>query len=354
MNRRPRWWVGLLALGLTGCSLVGTGNDEPTPTRGAGTGEVVLLTHDSWAMPKRLVRAFESDTGLDLTVRSIGDAGSLTNKLVLTKDDPEGDVAYGVDNTFASRALDEGVFTASHRSLPPGADAFALPGDDGHALAPVDSGAVCVNVDKDWFAAHHQKPPRTLDDLADPAYRDLFVTPAATTSSPGLAFLLATISQYGVNWPDYWARLMANGTKITSGWSDAYYVDFTAGGESGDRPIVVSYDSSPAFTLADGGRATTTKALLGTCFQQVEYAGVLAHAADPDGAEKVVQWLLSPEVQAVLPTKMYVFPVRSGVPLPREWARFAKRPSSTHELDPDEVASSRQAWLTQWQDITSR
>ncbi|MEZ5096266.1 MAG: thiamine ABC transporter substrate-binding protein [Nocardioides sp.] len=313
---------------------------------------VVMVTHDSWALPKRLLRAFETASGYQLVVRTSGDAGALTNKLVLTQGAPLGDVAFGVDNTFASRALDADVFDPAEIELPAGAERLALP-DGADRLVPVDSGNVCVNIDTGWFAGHDLRPPRTLDDLADPAYRGLFVAPAASTSSPGMAFLLATIAAYGDAWPDYWTSLMANDTAITAGWSDAYFVDFTQGGENGDRPIVVSYDSSPAFTIGKDGRSTT-RALLDTCFQQVEYAGVLAGAANPEGARAVLSFLLSPEVQAALPESMYVFPVREGTALPTEWARFAKRPSAPATLDPADIAAHRDEWLTTWTDVTSR
>ena len=69
-----------------------------------------------------------------------------------------------------------------------------------------------------WFAAHHKTPPRSLADLTEPAYRNLFVTEGATTSSPGLAFLLTTIARYGSGWQQYWRQLMANGTKVDAGW----------------------------------------------------------------------------------------------------------------------------------------
>ncbi len=156
--------------------------------------------------------------------------------------------------------------------------------------------------------AGHRAEPQSLDDLADPTYQDLFVLPGAASSSTGLAFLLATIAEYGDDWPDYWTRLMDNGAKLTAGWSDAYEVDFTQGGGGGDRPIVLSYDSSPAFTI--DGDASTTTALLDTCFRQVEYAGVLTGADNPEGAEAVVDWLLSPEVQAALPDEHVRLPRR--------------------------------------------
>jgi thiamine transport system substrate-binding protein len=342
-----------LVLVATGCSAIGadSGGDGPSFDR------VVLVTHDSFALPKPLIRQFEQESGYDLVVRGSGDAGVLTNKLVLTKDDPLGDVSFGVDNTFASRALDEGVFAPYDAQLPTGADRYRLPGDgadgEAHHLTPIDDASVCVNVDDTWFAAHHLAPPKTLDDLVDPRYRDLFVTPGATTSSPGMAFLLTTIAAYGEDgWQDWWTKLMANGAKLDDGWSQAYEVDFTQGGGKGDRPIVLSYDSSPAFTVSDG--RSSTSALLDTCFRQVEYAGVLAGAENPDGAEALIDFLLTPEVQAALPDSMYVFPVDSSVELPAEWARFAVQPTDPYAVAPADISAHRDEWLREWSDLTSR
>ena len=233
-----------------------------------------------------------------------------------------------------------------------GVEDHALPGDDEHALTPVDNANVCVNVDDTWYAKEGLEPPQKLDDLTDPAYRDLFVTPGAAASTPGMAFLLTTIAAYGDDWPDYWEDLVGNGAKITKGWEDAYNVDFTQGGGNGERPIVLSYDSSPAFTVADG--ASATSALLDTCFEQVEYAGVIEGAENPDGGEELVEFLVSPEVQAALPTSMYVFPVADGVDLPKEWATFAKQPKEPYAVDPAEVAANRETWLREWSDVTSR
>lgn len=351
-TRALRALAALSALALTGaCSVVHESDSAgDTATGAAGGGKVVLVTHDSFKLPKDLVRQFEDETGYQLVTTPAGDGGELTNKLVLTRSDPLGDVAFGVDNTYGSRALDAGVFAPYSPDLPDGAADYALPGDDEDAMTPIDTGSVCVNVDDAWFADHHLDPPRTLDDLADPAYQGLFVTEGATTSSPGLAFLLATIGEYGDGWQDYWQRLLDNDVKIDKGWEDAYFVDFSYSG--GDRPIVLSYDSSPAYTVKDG--KTSTSALLDTCFRQVEYAGVLDGAKNPEGAQAVVDWLLSPEVQAALPTSMYVFPVDSGAALPKKWARFAEQPADTLQVDPAEIDANRQDWLETWTDLVSR
>lgn len=359
VHRPARARAGLAAfvaatLATSGCSLLGEEEPaEPGGSAAADPARVVLLAHESFALPDELVAQFEGDSGQELVIRRTGDAGTLTNRLVLTADSPTGDVAFGVDNTFASRALDNEVFAEAEVELPDGAADFALP-EGGDRLFPVDVAHVCVNIDRTWFDREGLAPPETLADLTEPAYEDLLVLPGAATSSPGMAFLLTTIAAYGEDWPDYWSRLMGNGARLTAGWSDAYYVDFTQGGGEGTRPIVLSYDSSPAFTVPDGARRSTTRALLDTCFRQVEYAGVLEGAENPEGGAALVEFLLSEEVQAALPESMYVFPVRAGVPLPPAWARYAVQPESPYQVDPAEIAANRDDWLEEWTEVTTR
>jgi thiamine transport system substrate-binding protein len=281
--------------------------------------------------------------------------GQLTNKLVLTKGSPIADMTYGIDNTFASRAVDQGVLAPyTPKGLPASADKYALDNpNDAKRLTPVDYGDVCVNVDDVWFHHHHLAPPRTLDDLVAPRYRGLFVTPGASTSSPGLAFLLTTIAAYGNGWQGYWHKLMANGAKVTAGWSDAYEVDFTAGGGHGSRPIVLSYASSPPFTIPKGKSSPTTSSLLDTCFRQVEYAGVLQGASNPAGAKAFIDFMTQRSFQQALPDNMYVFPVVAGTPLPTTWARYAKTAPKPYTVPPHDIAQHRDTWLREWGDITS-
>jgi thiamine transport system substrate-binding protein len=343
--------VGLLA----SCSVGGGGSgDRDDPATSTKT--VVVATHDSWNMPKEVLRAFTDETGYTARISPNGDAGQLTNKLVLTKGSPIADMAYGIDNTFASRAVDEGVLVDHDPpNEPASSTSYALTDPvEAAQLTPVDFGDVCVNIDDVWFRTHERTPPRTLDDLADPAYKGLFVTPGAASSSPGLAFLLATIAKYGDGWPAYWKKLMANDTKLTSGWSDAYEVDFTAGGGKGDRPIVLSYASSPPFTIPEGGRRPTTSSLPETCFRQVEYAGVLKGARNPEGAKAFVDFMTQRRFQEALPDNMYVFPVDEQATLPPVWAKFAKPAPKPFTVPPAEIAKNRDAWLREWGDITSR
>lgn len=354
-----------LCAGLAACSVSGgddadSGGDASADgSGGAAGGTVVLATHDSWALPERLVTQFERDTGLELEIVPSGDAGELTNKLVLTRGQPIADAVFGVDNTFGSRALEEGVLVDGTADSGVTADGpstaadYALPGDDGGALAPVDWGDVCVNVDLAWFRERGEEPPATLEDLTDPAYRDLFSTPSAASSSPGFAFLLATVGAFGEDgWQDYWRDLLDNGARVAGSWTDAYEGDFTASGQ-GDRPVVLSYSSSPPFTIPEGGDEPTTAALPDTCFRQVEYAGVLEGADNPEGAEQVVRWLQSRPVQEALPSSMYVYPVDGEAALPPQWERFAPAADEPFTVDPATVDERRDDWIREWTDLIS-
>jgi thiamine transport system substrate-binding protein len=326
-----------------GCSLIGSGDEASGPQT------VTLVTHDSWLAPQEVLDAFEKQSGIKVTVVKQGDAGALTNKLVLTKANPIGDVAYGVDSTFASRALSEGVFEPyTSPEADRGPQRYAV--DPEHRLSAVDLGDVCVNVDTGYFTTNGIPAPKSYEDLAAPVYKDLMVVESPATSSPGLAFLLGTIAKFGEGWPEYWSKLKANGVKSVSGWTEAYTQDFSGSSGKGPRPIVVSYASSPAAEVGDDGKPRTT-ALLDTCYRQIEYAGVLTGAKQADKARKVVDFLLSQQFQVTVAANMYVYPARQGVDLPAGWAQVAPLPQDPASLTGDKVQAGREKWIGQWRTI---
>ncbi|MBO0611144.1 thiamine ABC transporter substrate-binding protein [Myceligenerans salitolerans] len=314
------------ALLLAGCT--GQPDGDPETDASPASDTVTLVTHDSFALSDGILGEFEEETGLTVEVNAAGDAGTLANQLVLTKDAPLGDAVFGIDNTFASRVTDEGV----------------IAGD----LAQIDQGDVCVNADKEWFAEQNLEIPETLTDLAEPSYQGLLVVTNPATSSPGLAFLLATYDAFGPNgFGDYWEALRDNDVKVVDSWEDAYYVDFSGADGEGDRPLVLSYSTSPAYTVGDDGESTTT-ALLETCFRQEEYAGVLNGADNPDGAWELVRFLQSETVQQDLPGSMYMYPADEDVALPEDWVEHAPLAEDPHEVDPEEIAEHRDEWIEAW------
>ncbi|MDN4475320.1 thiamine ABC transporter substrate-binding protein [Demequina sp. SYSU T00192] len=317
---------------------------EATAASSTETGGTVrLVTHDSFAVPEDVLAAFEAESGIDVELVQPGDAGTLVNQLVLTKDAPLGDVVYGIDNTFASRAVDNGVLSAYAPDVPAAGDAaaYAVPGAE-DLLTAIDFSDVCLNYD---LAAFPDDAP-TLDDLTDPAFAGMVSVTNPATSSPGLAFLLATIAAKGDAWTEWWAAMRANDVRVTASWSDTYYTDFSAPNYGGDYPIVLSYASSPPYEVIDG--EPTTAAMLDACFRQVEYAGVLEGAENPAGAQVVVDWLLSDDFQSTLPESMYVYPVSTTAEVPADWEQFAPLAAAPLSVDPADIDAHRDEWIDEW------
>ncbi len=330
-------------------------SQESTETAGPVT--VKLLTHDSFALSQELLEEFTQESGITIELVSGGDAGSMVAGAILAAGAPTADVMFGVDNTLVTRAVDAGVF-APYTSTQASSLRPELAGETFEGLVtPIDFGDVCINIDDTWFAAQGITPPRTLEDLADPTYATLLSVQDPGTSSPGLAFLLSTVSRYGDEWTDYWQRLLDNGVKIAGSWTDAYYGDFTFGG-GGDRPIVVSYATSPPAEIvyAEGTppEQPSTSVMTDGCYRQIEYAGILAGSKNVEAAQQVIDWLLSPQVQADIPLNMFVFPARADTPLPEVFTQFAAQVDDAEQLPSDFVESNLADLLAEWGSVMGR
>jgi thiamine transport system substrate-binding protein len=335
-----------------------TEGGEGTPPRSTSPSEpvaVTLLTHDSFDVSKAVVRSFERGSGIDLRIVPAGDAGQLVNRAILTAGNPEGDVLFGVDDNLYPKAVDAGVFEPYES---PGLgrvdDRFEL--DPTHAVTPVDHGDVCLNVDLGWFGERDLAPPAGLVDLIDPAYRGLTVVENPATSTPGLAFVLATIAHFGEDgWQGYWQDLRANEVLVVDGWEQAYRGEFSgAGGGGGDRPIVVSYATSPVAEVVFAEEPldeAPTAAVTESCYRQVEFAGVLAGTEHPEEARRVIDFLLSRPFQEDVPLRMFVFPVADDAELPPEFERWSEEPEAPLALPPEQVATERDAWVQAWTDL---
>lgn len=317
-----------------------------------------VLTHDSFAASDAVLDAFQRATGAKLQILQSGDAGAMLNKAILAKDAPLADVLYGVDNTFLSRALAAGIFEpyapAALAEVP-----AAVQLDPTHSASPVDYADVCLNYDRRWFEAKGRTPPAGLADLTRPAYKDLLVLPSPATSSPGLAFLLTTIANYGEDgYLDYWRQLVANGARVVNDWETAYNTEFSGGPGKGERPIVLSYSSSPAFEVLYGEHVSSPGSAAvvadGSCFRQVEFVGILKGTRQRALAERWVDFMLSPEFQADMPAQMFVFPVLPGLPQAEVFTKFLANPAHTAEVSPAAVAAGREKWLTAWNEAVLR
>ena len=332
-----------------GCSAGGSGEGPVTLT---------LLAHDSFAVSDDVLAAFTEATGIRVKLLQGGDAGTVVNQAVLAKGSPQADVLFGVDSTFLSRALDADLFVPYEAS---GSEAIPadLVLDPKHRVTSIDYGDVCLNYDKAYFAGSGIPVPSSLEDLLDPQYANLLVVENPATSSPGLAFLLATVAEFGANdWEAYWQGLVDNGVEVTSGWEEAYYGSFSGGGTSeGDRPLVVSYASSPPaeVVFADPPlQDAPTGTIDATCYRQIEGAGILRGTSHEAEAEALIDFLLSVRFQEDVPLSMFVFPVNPAAALPQVFLDHASRPTNVYEVPTADLDAHREEWIDTWTDLVVR
>ncbi len=369
MNRpssRPRAIFFLVFVALVSMSLTACGDDaDPqaaqclskpvatpidankvaaTDTKGT---EITLVTHDSFAVSDGVLAEFTKQTGITVKLLSSGDAGQMVSQAVLTAGNPVADVMFGIDNTLLCRGLLANLFTPyTSSALAEVPDSLEL--DPFHRVSPIDVGDVCLNYAKTAYAT--SAAPTSLDDLTTASFKDAFVTENPETSSPGLAFLLATVAKYGdPGFEAYWKKLRANGVEVASGWDQAYNESF--GGGKGPRTVVTSYATSPAADLmfADPPvSAPTIGVVEDSCFRQIEFAGVLAGTKHPEAAAKLVDFLLSTAFQEDIPANMFVFPANSKASLPKEFASTVRLVDKPLTLDPTQIEAKRDDWTERW------
>jgi len=324
-----------------------------------GPAMLTVMTHDSFAVSADVVTAFEQANNVKVTFIKSGDAGAALNKAILTKDAPLADVFYGVDNTFLSRALEAGIYEAYASPLLANIPAeFKL--DPQNRALPVDYGDVCINIDKAYFADHSLTVPQSLEDLIKPEYKGLLVIENPATSSPGLAFLLATVAHFGPGgYLNYWKSLRDNGVVVVDGWETAYYTNFSASSGHGPQPMVVSYASSPAAEVVYAETPLTespTASILAadTCFRQIEFVGILAGTQNRALAEKFVDFMLGVQFQEDMPLQMLMYPTNRDAQLPEVFVKYAQIPAQPVALDFADIDANRDQWIANWTEVVLR
>ncbi|MFI9205915.1 thiamine ABC transporter substrate binding subunit [Streptomyces sp. NPDC053048] len=355
--RRALGAAAAAALGLPVLAACGGSDDKGSGESKSRT--VTLVAHDSFAASKDVLAEFTARTGYTVKVLKSGDAGRTVNQAILSKGHPQGDVLFGVDNTLLSRALDNDLFEPYEaKDLGRVPDKLRL--DDGkHRVTPVDTGDICVNYDRAYFADRRLEPPKSFDDLVKPEYKNLLVTENAATSSPGLAFQLATVAKYGDDgWQDYWKKLKANGVEVVDGWEQAYNDRFSgsAAGKKakGDKPLVVSYASSPpaeVLGVTPAPKEGPTGVATGTCFRQIEFAGLLKGAKNPEGGKALLDFLLSKKFQEDMPLQMFVKPARDDAALPEVFTKYGAEVAGPGTLAPEKIAKNRDQWVKEWSSL---
>jgi thiamine transport system substrate-binding protein len=332
------------------------GNDEK-PFAGA---TLDVMSHDSFNISADVLAEFEAETGATVRLLESGDTGSALNRAILSKETPLADVFFGIDNTFLSRALSAEIFEPYDApALAQIPDRFKL--DPQNRLLPVDYGYIAINYDVSYLRENNLSVPSTLEELVQPEWKDLLVVENPATSSPGLAFMLATVAHFGTDgdytWLNYWQELKANGVLVADSWDDAYYTYFSGSSGEGSYPLVVSYATSPAaevfYSETELTEAPTANLMAGN-FLQVEFAGVFANAKQPELARRFIDYMLSPRFQEDIPLQMFVYPVLPEAKLPEVFEQYAEVPDQPVALSSDEIDQNREAWIEAWTQIMLR
>jgi thiamine transport system substrate-binding protein len=301
---------------------------QAAASRGEADNTVVVYTYDSfvseWGAGPKIAPLFEKATGIKVKFVSKGDGGALLSALAIAKGGSDADLALGLDNFLAPKALASGLFRA-YEPKGYGAIPAALKLDPSKRLIPYDWGNFAIV----WDSAKLQNPPSSLEDLARPEYAKKLILLDPRTSTPGLGFLAWTKAVYGAKWKDYWRRLRPSVLTLAPGWDQGYGL-FT----NGEAPLVLSYAADGAYHL-EYEKTERYKALAfkDGFVAQVETAGILASAKHPRNAELFMDFLVSPECQKELPLTQWMYPVLPSLPLPESY-RAAVKPVKTLEVDP--------------------
>ncbi|MCQ3935561.1 MAG: thiamine ABC transporter substrate-binding protein [Chloroflexi bacterium] len=320
-----------------------------------GPATLTVMTHDSFAISEDVITAFETANNADVVFLASGDTGTMLNKAILAKDAPLADVLFGVDNTFLSRALEADIFEPYQSPALSDVPAeFVL--DPSFRALPVDYGDVCINYDKKYFKENNLPVPQSFEDLAKPEYKGLLVVEHPATSSPGLAFMLATRAHFGDDFLDYWQSLKDNGVVVVDSWETAYYTNFSASSGQGPQPMVVSYASSPAaevFFASEPLSESPTASIVasGMCFRQIEFVGILKNGQNRDLAEKFIDFMLGKQFQEDMPLNMFVYPVNQSAQLPEVFTQYAQVAEQPANISYDDIAANRDAWIEAWSEV---
>ncbi len=365
----------LIVLLLAACDTPGAERVEPPPVLTPASNTVpsdstampnlpklTIMTHDSFNISEAVLKAFEQQSGATVEVLKAGDAGAALNQAILSKNAPLADLIFGIDNTFLSRALVADILepyaSPALAGLP---DDLKL--DPSNRLLPIDYGYVTINYDKAALTAEGLTPPDTLERLTTPEWKGKLIVQNPATSSPGLAFLLATIGHFGeegsYTWKDYWRDLRANEIFISQDWSDAYYTQFSGSSGKGPYPLVVSYATSPAaevfFSEGKLSEPPTGNLLIpGGSFRQIEFVGILKGTKQQPLAERFIDFMLQPTFQNDIPLQMFVYPVSQAATLPEVFVKFAEVPNQPVTLSAEQIEQNRERWINEWTEIVLR
>ncbi|REJ33202.1 MAG: thiamine ABC transporter substrate-binding protein [Bacillota bacterium] len=336
--------LAAVLLSLAGAALAGGQAAQAAEQR------LVVYTYDSFAAgPAQAIKeGFEAlHPDVEVVFLAPGDAGETLARVIaeLHAGGSDADVLMGLGDTQLPRALDHGVFMPLDRSLLPNLAKVPahLDFDETGHVVPFDHGYVTIIYDSRVLS--EDELPRTLEDLTDPRFRGRLIAIDPRTGSTGHAFLMWTIAEYGdPGYLEFWERLAPSLLTVTASWDAAYSLY-----QAGEAPMMVSYSTDTAagvyFAGSDHSRVLTPQ---GQAYRQIEAVGIVSGTDVPELAHRFVDYVLSEEVQSLIPTTNWMFPVNAEAPLPDFFEEYAVIPENPVQLDLRLIEENEQRWLREW------
>lgn len=333
----------------------------------ASDGKLRILTYDIAAFSDEMLAEFTNQTGYEIEMIRTDDSGGILEQLLQTQQAQQADLAIGLDNTYLQTALNFCLLQA-HEANISGISETALEPYSGPLALPFDRGDVCLNYDETRVDGTNLTVPTSLWNLTEPEWNGLTAFPSPVTSSPGRAFMSATIDYFENDEDnttdafDWWKAMADNGAIFTSGWTEAYEIHYSGGygewveGHLGDAAMTVSYCHSPGVEAFYGGNWTksTSLTLPRSSFHQVEYAGVINGGTEIDAANAFIAYLLSEDVNRNMPENnlMQSVLVDAAWPETDGYAYHTDTPTLNAEISNERIAEEMEAWLSDWKEAT--
>ncbi|MBJ23765.1 MAG: hypothetical protein CMB64_03760 [Euryarchaeota archaeon] len=325
--------------------------------------ELVIATYDVYALTDEMIGDFENQTGITVSMIKLDDAGSVLDYLIQNKGTETIDLAIGLDNTYLQTAIKQGVLTEHLANNLDNISQDALAPYNGPFAVPFDMGHVCLNYDSSIVDGQNMTVPTSLWNLTEEEWRGKVAIPSPITSSPGRAFMLATLDYFNSlgestsEFEEWWSAMEENDVIITSGWSEAYETHYTGGygeyeaGYVGDAHITVSYCHSPGVESWYNGNWTKSAALNlpKTSFFQVEYISSVM-GGDQQSSALFIEFLLSEDINSNMPVQNSMYSVLEGFDLPEEngYLFHSIIPNEPSEISMIEIEENMESWLLLW------
>lgn len=330
-------------------------------------GKLRILTYDIAAFSDEMLAEFTNQTGYEIEMIRTDDSGGILEQLLQTQQAQQADLAIGLDNTYLQTALNFCLLQA-HEANISGISETALEPYSGPLALPFDRGDVCLNYDETRVDGTNLTVPTSLWNLTEPEWSGLTAFPSPVTSSPGRAFMSATIDYFENDEDnttdafDWWKAMADNGAIFTSGWTEAYEIHYSGGygewveGHLGDAAMTVSYCHSPGVEAFYGGNWTksTSLTLPRSSFHQVEYAGVINGGTEIDAANAFIAYLLSEDVNRNMPENNLMQSVLVNATWPETdgYAYHTDTPTLNAAISNERIADEMEAWLSDWKEAT--